>query len=174
MKINILPGCVFAASMLLTTSCSDFLTEDPKGQLTVETLYKSKADLDLAINSLYQYVLGFQCNSNTMIVQCMGDDVTSTTGSNKAAYLAADAFEAPSDLKGVNDLWNWYYKIIKASNYVLDCAKYLKVDKSEVSEQLGQAYFWCAYAYYGLVRTWGPVPLSPEEVLSVDVDNISI
>lgn len=172
MKINILPGCVFAASMLLTTSCSDFLTEDPKGQLTVETLYKSKADLDLAINSLYQNVQGFQCNSNTMIVQCMGDDVTSTTGSNKAAYLAADAFEAPSDLKGVNDLWNWYYKIIKASNYVLDCAKYLKVDKSEVSEQLGQAYFWRAYAYYGLVRTWGPVPLSPEEVLSVDVDNI--
>ena len=171
MKINILSGCVVAASMLLTTSCSDFLTEDPKGQLTVETLYKSKADLDLAVNSLYANVQGFQCNSNTMIVQCMGDDVTSTTGSNKAAYLSADAFEEPTDLKGVNDLWNWYYNIIKACNYVIDCSNYMKLDKSEVSEQLGQAYFWRAYAYYGLVRIWGPVPLSPEAVLSVDVDN---
>ena len=53
MKINILSGCVLAASMLLTTSCSDFLTEDPKGQLTNETLFKTKADLDLAVNSLY-------------------------------------------------------------------------------------------------------------------------
>lgn len=93
MKINILSGCVLAASMLLTTSCSDFLTEDPKGQLTNETLFKTKADLDLAVNSLYSNIQGFQCNSNTMIVQCMGDDVTSTTGSNKAAYLAADVFE---------------------------------------------------------------------------------
>lgn len=171
MKINILPGCLLAASMLLTTSCSDFLTEDPKGQLTNETLFKTKADLDLAVNSLYSNVQGFQCNSNTMIVQCMGDDVTSTTGTNKAAYLSADAFEAPTDLKGVNDLWSWYYNIIKASNYVLDCAKFMKADMSELGEQLGQAYFWRAYAYYGLVRTWGPVPISPEEVISVDLKN---
>lgn len=171
MKLNILPGCVLAASMLLTTSCSDFLTEDPKGQLTNETLFKTNADLDLAVNSLYANIQGFQCNSNTMIVQCMGDDVTSTTGSNKAAYLSADAFEAPTDLKGVNDLWSWYYNIIKASNYVIDCAKFMKADASELGEQLGQAYFWRAYAYYGLVRTWGPVPISPEEVISVDLKN---
>lgn len=56
MKINILSGCVLAASMLLTTSCSDFLTEDPKGQLTNETLFKTKADLDLAVNSLYSNI----------------------------------------------------------------------------------------------------------------------
>lgn len=171
MKINILSGCVLAASMLLTTSCSDFLTEDPKGQLTNETLFKTKADLDLAVNSLYSNIQGFQCNSNTMIVQCMGDDVTSTTGSNKAAYLAADVFEDPTDLKGVNDLWSWYYNIIKASNYVIDCANFMKADKSELGEQLGQAYFWRAYAYYGLVRTWGQVPISPEEVISVDLKN---
>lgn len=60
MKINIFSGCVFAASMLLTTSCSDYLTEEHKGQLTVDTLYKSKADLDLAVNSLYANVQGFQ------------------------------------------------------------------------------------------------------------------
>ena len=171
MKINILSGCVLAASMLLTTSCSDFLTEDPKGQLTNETLFKTKADLDLAVNSLYSNIQGFQCNSNTMIVQCMGDDVTSTTGSNKAAYLAADVFEDPTDLKGVNDLWSWYYNIIKASNYVIDCANFMKADKSELGEQLGQAYFWRAYAYYGLVRTWGQVPISPEEDISVDLKN---
>lgn len=47
----------------------------------------------------------------------------------------------------------------------------MKADKSELGEQLGQAYFWRAYAYYGLVRTWGQVPISPEEVISVDLKN---
>ena len=74
MKINILSGCVLAASMLLTTSCSDFLTENPKGQLTNGTLFKTKADLDLAVNSLYSNVQGFQCNSCLLYTSDAADD----------------------------------------------------------------------------------------------------
>lgn len=159
MKINIIPSCVLVASMLLSTSCSDFLTEDPKGQLSGENFFQSKADLDQAVYSLYSYVQGFQSYSNMVIVQTMGDDVTSTTGSNKAAYLAADAFQAPSDLKGVNELWSWSYNIIKSANFVLESAKKLKAEGNELNIDLGQAYFWRAYAYYGLVRNYGPLPL---------------
>ena len=72
MKINILSGCLFAATMTLTTACSDFLTEDPKGKLTPETLFKTNADVEMSLNSLYNTLLEFQCNSNTMIVQCAG------------------------------------------------------------------------------------------------------
>lgn len=172
MKIKLLPGCILAATMALTTSCSDFLTEDPKGQLTPETLFKTKSDIDMSLNSLYSELLGLQCNSNSMIVQCSGDDVTSTVGSNKSAYLSSDAFETPTDNKGINELWSHYYNMIKDCNFVIDAVNYMKdVKKEEVSEALGQAYFWRAYAYYGLVRTWGPVPVSPEEVISVDLKN---
>lgn len=169
MKINILSGCLFAATMTLTTACSDFLTEDPKGKLTPETLFKTNADVEMSLNSLYNTLLEFQCNSNTMIIQCAGSDVTSTTGSNKSAYLSSDAFERPSDLKGVNASWSYYYRIIKDANYVIDVIKTLKLE-NEASESLGQGLFWRAYAYYGLVRNWGPVPVSPEAILSFDVN----
>lgn len=169
MKINILSGCLFAATMTLTTACSDFLTEDPKGRLTPETLFKTKADVEMSLNSLYSTLLDFQCNSNTTIVQCAGSDVTSTTGANKAAYLSSDAFERPSDLKGVEHLWSKYYKIIKEANYVIDVIKTLKLE-DEASESLGQGLFWRAYAYYGLVRNWGEVPVAPEAILSIDVN----
>lgn len=159
MKINILPGCILAASMLLTASCSDFLTEDPKGRLTNENFFQSEEDLDMSVYALYQAVQGYQANSNTMILQCQGDDVTSTTGSNKAAYLSADAFEAPSDLKGVNELWSWYYTLVKRSNLVIDNAGRVNTTDDVRNVALGQAYFWRAYAYYGLVRLWGPVPV---------------
>ena len=173
MKINILPGCILAASMALTTSCSDFLTEDPKGQLTPENVFKTAEDLDLSLTSLYGSLLGLQCNSNPTIVQVMGDDVTSTTGSNKAAYLAADAFMVPTDVKGSEDLWARLYTIIKNCNSTIDCARYIGADESEVSETLGQAYFWRAYAYLMLVRTFGPVPVSPENILSLKKEEIN-
>lgn len=169
MKIKFLPGCLLAATLALTTSCDDFLTEDPKGQLTPDNVYTKTASLSMSLNSLYNSLLGFQCNSNTMIVQCMGDDVTSTVGSNKSAYLASDAFATPTDQKGVEQLWSWYYDIIKNANYTIDCAKYVGATKEDAGEYLGQAYFWRAYAYYGLVRTWGPVPFAPEAILSADV-----
>lgn len=171
MKIKFMPCCILAATMALTTACSDFLTEDPKGQLTPGNVFTKKESLSMSLNSLYNSLLGFQCNSNTMIVQCMGDDVTSTIGSNKAAYLGADQFTTPTDQKGVEQLWSWYYDIIKNANYTLDCAKSIGATKEDAGEYLGQAYFWRAYAYYGLVRTWGPVPFAPEDVLSADVES---
>lgn len=171
MKIKFLPGCILAASMALTTSCSDFLTEDPKGQLTPDNVFKKTESLSMSLNSLYNSLLSYQCNSNSMIVQCMGDDVTSSVGSNKSAYLSSDVFATPTDQKGVEKLWSDCYNIIKNANYTIDCAKYIGATKEDAGEYLGQAYFWRAYAYYSLVRTWGPVPLAPEAVLSVDVKN---
>ena len=59
--------------LIRTAPLSDSLLDVYKRQqLTNETLFKTKADLDLAVNSLYSNIQGFQCNSNTMIVQCMG------------------------------------------------------------------------------------------------------
>ena len=104
MKNKIVLGCFIAASMLAMPSCSDFLTENPKGKLTPENFFSNQNELDMSVYALYAKVQASQCNSNPMIVQCQGDDVTSTTGSNKGAYLSADAFESPSDTKVLKEL----------------------------------------------------------------------
>ena len=36
----------FVLASLCLTSCNDFLTEDPKGQLTSENFFSNKEDLD--------------------------------------------------------------------------------------------------------------------------------
>jgi starch-binding outer membrane protein, SusD/RagB family len=164
MKINILTGCLLAASMLLTTSCSDFLTEDPNGKLTPETYPQNQKDLDMSVYALYQKVQALQCNSNPMIIRCQGDDVTSTTGSNKAAYLSADAFEDPTDTKGVEQFWSRYYTIIKACNSIVDNTEKASVTETEKNIALGQAYYWRAYSYFSLVREYGPLPLITHNV----------
>lgn len=159
MKYSIFTCCLLAAS-LTAVSCSDFLTEDPKGQLTPETFFKTQSDLDQSVDALYSLVQDLQCNSNSMIVKCQGDDVTSTTGSNKAAYLSADAFEAPTDTKGISRTWSAMYSIVKAANLIVENASKVSTTQDEINIALGQAYYWRAYAYFELVRVFGPVPIN--------------
>ena len=159
MKNNILSGCLFAATLLLSTSCSDFLTETPKGKLTPEGFFSNQSELDMGVNALYAKVQAYQCNSNPMILECAGDDVTSTTGSNKAAYLSNDAFETPTDTKGLNDNWGRLYTIVKAANSIIDNAGSAATSQEEINIAMGQAHFWRAYAYFKLVRKFGPLPL---------------
>lgn len=151
-----------ALALISLTSCSDFLEEHPNGQLKPEGFIDSQKALDAVVDALYYQVQQSQCNSNPCITQCQGDDMTSTTGSNKAAYLSADAFEVPTDEKGLNWLWNWQYNIIQASNLIIDNADDAKgkVPDANIAEAKGQAYFWRAQAYFQLVRIFGPLPLN--------------
>lgn len=159
MKYSIFTCCLLAAS-LTAVSCSDFLTEDPKGKLTPETFFKTQSDLDQSVDALYSLVQDLQCNSNSMIVKCQGDDVTSTAGSNKAAYLSADAFETPTDTKGISRTWSAMYSIVKAANLIIENASKVSTTQDEINIALGQAYYWRAYAYFELVRVFGPVPIN--------------
>lgn len=143
-----------------TTSCADFLEPDPKGQLATKNFFKNQNDLEMALNALYAQVAGSQIHSNPTIVQCQGDDITSTTGSNKSAYLSADAFEEPSDYKGVRDLWLFEYKVIQAANLIIDNAARANASQEYINMSLGNAYFWRAVSYFQLVRVFGPLPVN--------------
>lgn len=44
MKNKIVLGCFIAASMLAMPSCSDFLTENPKGKLTLKISFPIKTN----------------------------------------------------------------------------------------------------------------------------------
>lgn len=148
------------AAAFTAVSCSNFLTEDPKGSLAPETFYQTQNDLNMAVNSLYYNVAMAWKNTNPVIAQCQGDDVTSITGSNKAAYLSADAFEIPSEYKGVNEIWQYQYNIIQAADQIIDYAHQAKVSQAEINIAKGNAYFWRACAYFTLVRLFGPLPLN--------------
>lgn len=150
-------GAIAGAAL---TSCSDFLTEEPNGKLAPDVFYQSANDLTMAVNALYYNVAQAWTNSNPTIPQAQGDDITSTTGSNKSAYLSADAYTVPSDYKGVNQLWLWQYNIIQAANPIIDNAEKCNTTQTNINIALGNAYFWRACAYFQLVRVFGPLPIN--------------
>lgn len=174
MKTKIILSCLVATT-LVSTSCSDFLTEAPKGQLTPSNFFVSQDALDASVYSLYAKVNGTQTYTNMMYPQWQGDDMTANPGSNKQAVAELDGFSANNNNKGVQDAWSKHYTVIKAANLILNNAGDTPVSETEVNIALGQAHFWRAYAYYYMVRIFGPLPLvKTADELSNDIQLSSV
>ena len=160
MNKKILLGCLFAASVLTTTtSCSDFLDEDPKGQMSEANVFKSQADLDASIHTIYEKLNQTQSWTNPMYPQWQGDDMTANPGSNKQAVAALDVFSSDGANKGVTDAWSQHFALIKACNWVIENASKTPTSQEEINIALGNAHFWRAYAYFYMVRVFGPLPM---------------
>ena len=157
--------CALAAA-LLSTSCNDFLQEDPKGQLTPGTFFSTQDELDMATYALYRKVCETQTNTNPTIPAWQGDDITANPGSNKQAYAEVDGFRPANNNKGVEAVWQVAYAAIKASNYIVLNANRTPTTEEEINIAVGQAKYWRAFNYFRLVRCFGPVPL----VLDNEVD----
>lgn len=157
--------CALGLAML-TSSCSDFLDEDPKGKLTPSTFFSTQDELDMATYALYRQVCNLQTNTNPTIPNWQGDDLTTNPGSNKQAYAEVDAFRPTDANKGVEAAWQTAYTAIKASNYIVLNAERTPTTQEEINIAIGQAKFWRAVNYFWLVRRFGPVPL----VLDNEVD----
>lgn len=160
MKKNIVYSCFLAVSVIALTACSDFLEEDPKGQLTPETYFSTQAELDMSVYALYKQVNNTQIYTNPEYPQWQGDDITANPGSNKQACAEMDKFSVSDNNKGVNDAWRFHYNVIKAANLIVDNAGKTPVPESEINIAIGQAKFWRAYAYFYLVRLFGPLPVN--------------
>ena len=172
MNKKILLGCLFAASVLTTTtSCSDFLDEDPKGQMSEANVFKSQADLDASIHTIYEKLNQTQSWTDPMYPQWQGDDMTANPASNKQAVAALDAFGSDGGNKGVTDAWNLHYNMIKAANFIIDGAAKTTLAKETYAEALGNALYWRAYGYFYLVRVFGPVPLILKTASTTEIAN---
>lgn len=160
MNKKILLGCLFAASVLTTTtSCSDFLDEDPKGQMSEANVFKSQADLDASIHTIYEKLNQTQSWTNPMYPQWQGDDMAANPSSNKQAVAALDVFSSDGENKGVKDAWSQHFALIKACNWVIENASKTPTSQEEINIALGNAHFWRAYAYFYMVRIFGPLPM---------------
>lgn len=159
MKAKFILGCILAATGLSLASCGDeFLKEDPKGQLTPGSYFTSQNKLDMAVNALLEQVNHTQNYTNPMYPQWMGDDITANPGSNKQSCAEIDKFSISDNNKGM-EAWKKHFTVIEAANNIIENAPGTPVSEEELNIAIGQAKYWRAYAYFHLVRVFGPVPL---------------
>lgn len=151
-------------------SCEDFLTEDPKGQLSTDTYFTNEYDLKMALNSLYAVVadamVANNCTGTNMLA---GDDISTHPASNKQSLREFDQYNASGNNSWMATVWLKHWSVVKCANFLINnAAKTPGVSAEDIGYAVAQAAYWRAYAYFYLVRTWGPVPITLEEEINYD------
>lgn len=159
MKKNIIIIASCALCTLLS-GCVD-LMQEPRSFLTPGTIVYDQKTIEVAANGLYNDLwygnYGYNCRSQILGVGA--DDIV--TGDITKRYAFIDELDITSGLhdQDVTPMWQNMYGLIRSANMMLrDIVASNDVTEKVKEPYLGEAYFMRAFAYFNLVRYFGPVP----------------
>ena len=152
---------VAGAAAAVFTGCQK-LTEDPKGNITPSSYYKTQSDLDAAVAGMYIQIArdgawGFTSKETSYFGS---DDLTTDPGLNKGDQREFDRLQGSSTNSSLPAEWNGPWQCIYNANFILQ--NYTKITGSDTvtrNKSAGEAYFLRGLCYYYLVRTFGPLPI---------------
>ncbi|MDR1055429.1 MAG: RagB/SusD family nutrient uptake outer membrane protein [Prevotellaceae bacterium] len=182
--LKIMP--VMLSAIIIAASCSDFLDEKPKGQVTTQNFYKTEADAIAAANAIYFYLVagyspnglwdenygGLFFNDFWDLPELMSDNVVSKM--TVADYTSVASFNINADNVRVHCLWRDFFQTINACNTVI-----IKVPNTTITDEvkrnqlIAEARFVRAVCYFELTRFFGDVPLHTEPTESIEDANIA-
>ena len=152
----LIPFSILGLSVL--TGCQK-LKEDPKGNITPVNAYSTAADLESGLAATYEQfaydgVFGF---TSKMTTYFGADDLTTDPTLNKGPFREFDELSGTSQNNSlaVYGAWNGIYQ----ANNLLSVYQKVNASDQEKTQVAGQCYFLRGWAYYMLVRTFGPLPL---------------
>lgn len=160
MKLNNISKALMLLAISGTlASCNDFLDQEPKSNVTPESYYKAEDQVMACANSLYgnlpSHGYGYGLYSS---------DVNTDNQANRG-----------SDGKYLDGQWkvglnngNWSWGTIRDINYKLNtCLANFEAGKvsgnsDNIRQYIGEMYFFRAWVYFGMLKTWGDFPIVTE------------
>ena len=169
---SILKYILIVTVLLGSVSCEDFLKEDPKGQLTSDKTFRNRDDLMGSLHALYVAVRTANNGHIQFTFTNQGDDLTTHPAMNKAVIREFDMSKVSnenSNMMNAISLWQWSWRTVKAANFIITCPDNIPgASVDDLNLVRGQAHFWRAWAYFMMVRVWGPLPIV--EVVGADAN----
>ncbi|MBP1613964.1 MAG: rane protein [Bacteroidetes bacterium] len=146
------------ASGLLSTSCNDYLKEEPESFIGPDQVGDSDAAIDIWITGVYNRWINsmFLYNQFPLVLE---KDCDYTSGPDwSMSYLGAGNFQDSSSECDV--MWEGLYSLIERANLAI---KYIKAMSNCTEDYrqnaLGELYFQKAFAYFLLTRAYGEILL---------------
>lgn len=146
---------------ILIAGCTDFLQENPQGELTQASFPVSPSDALLATNAVYASVRDWYYNSGGYpILDIMSDDAYkgSNTNDQLSTVGAYDNFTFNTTGDGLDRWWATLYEGIKFANVVIEKVPAIQMDTTLRNRYIGEAKFLRGLFYFDAVRAWGGVP----------------
>ncbi|MDR0660827.1 MAG: RagB/SusD family nutrient uptake outer membrane protein [Prevotellaceae bacterium] len=162
---------VVILGMIMVSSCSDFLDENPKSVNTKETYYTDWSSLQAGIVGMYQGIINlYVINTNTPIFLSMiGTDELCYRAVNTNVRSVIDRYTYTSTEGCIGELWARYYAIIGRTNVIIAVAESMSdLTEAQRNQALSEAKFLRAWSYFQLVQFFGDLPLILEETTEFD------
>ena len=164
---------LFTALIVITSCNEDFLDRVPLDSLSEETFFKSATDLQNYTNGLYgnhmrryHYQWGWRGQLN-LFLDANSDIVISSGNITGSLNQLSNSGVAPVS----SSTWNRAYDRIRSENYFL--VNYNKVKSRDINsnQYIGEGYFFRALDYFGLLTSFGDVPII-KEPLNIDSEEL--
>lgn len=150
-----------AFSVAAFTACSDFLTENLKGEFSSDTFYKNEDQALQSVNAVYNAITfrGFN-NALWVFGDVASDDaVKGGSAGDQTEITYIDEFAADANNGIISNYWTFAYEAIARANNVIANVPQVEMNNELKARIIGEAKFIRAYSYFNLVNIFGKVPL---------------
>ena len=172
-------------------SCNDYLDKLPEGDLTVEEVFKDYKKAEKFLANTYMHLpaeINFMCGTGDTWARnpfTAGSDEMEIAYGGAASHLLNSGALNADNSHNISPVWNECFMGIRKANIFLeniDNTPLVEAGSSASTDLFteerrnqwkGEAYFLRAFAYFQLIRTYGPVPII-DHALATNLDYSSI
>lgn len=172
-KFYILSLALIAA--LLTTSCEDFLTEDVRGQQTLDDYFTDEAAAEAFLAGCYASITyddWWQIDNFWILADMCSDDYwMGNCTQSQDGYIQLAHYQGTGQENGtISNFWQYRYKGITRCNIAIDRIPESNIfNEQKKARLIAEAKFLRAYFYFELVKNFGGVPLNTQFVLPHEI-----
>ncbi len=156
------------------TRCGDFLDEENRSSVSIETASANAATFDQLVARVYQLSrehTTYYVSDMHYTLEDLGTDIV-TRGN---LVIGTDEINDYVNMSPSNYVYQVYwgnqYGIIAAANVTIDNASVIEgVEESVKASGLAQVKFFRAWAYFNLVENYGGVPLVLNQIKTAETD----
>ena len=154
---------VFLLSIILSTGCTDKLTEDGKYIVGPDSYFQNDAEFQAAVVGVYNAIYSGPYSFNAIWLLTGGGEDTHARQS-APELIQWSIFQPVPSASYNGTMWNACYLAINSANLVIDKAENsTAISDANKTSYLAQVRFLRAVAYLNLVRFWGEVPIATVE-----------
>ena len=158
---------VFVMLLIVCCGCSVSLEEEAFDFIAQEQFFQSEADAEAAIFGAYSTLRNGNFSTQAAIgFGDLGTDVARHRWPGN--WEDVDRYRYGSGFDRFNSYWIAAYQLIARTNLLIVRVPETTGDRENLDQMLGEAYFLRAFAYFNLVRMFGPVPVMLEPTVSVE------
>ncbi len=182
MKLKYIFFGLCGSVLLNMTACKDFLDEVPRTEIDELNYYKTQAQAQENVNSLYRIGAPmYYGNANGAYQGPYASVPVMLTGYFENSYEGQEQINQYSRLltrqqntrivsNRINDIWNPAYVAINRANGAIKNIPNISMPDDVKARLVGEAKFFRAFNYFYLVKMFGALPLSTEPYVSLDQD----